>query len=129
MLPVRRRRLLRLRDRPHQVGVGGAAGEDLPAVLQVRLMEFPLEEGQIRRCPTLSPQGPAKNTPLLFSPFVSLWQLTREQKGLPEDHPLHPEGEAPPAAPQNGEFTPQPAVRALRRQAPVRPEGSPSCHK
>lgn len=39
---LRRRGLLRVRDRPHQVGVGGAAGEDLPAVLQVSLMEFPL---------------------------------------------------------------------------------------
>lgn len=34
---LRRRGLIRVRDRPHQVGVGGAAGEDLPAVLQVSL--------------------------------------------------------------------------------------------
>lgn len=59
-----------MRDRPHQVGVGGATGEDLPAVLQVRQMEFPLEEGQIRHGLTLSTQGRAKNI-LSFTPFVS----------------------------------------------------------
>lgn len=51
---LRGRGLLRVRDRPHQVGVGGAAGEDLPAVLQVSLVEFPLEDGRIRLCLTLS---------------------------------------------------------------------------
>lgn len=56
-------------------------------------------------------------------------QLARQQEGLPESRPLHPQGEAAAAASQDRVSAAQPAVRPLWRQTSLRSQRGAAGHE